>query len=565
MSFPTLEPAQVPAIDHVIVVVLENRSFDHMLGFLEHPNPAFERLTEDGRYANPGWAGGPAVSVSPNAKRVLPIGPDHSHDGVMEQLALDRQGKPTNQGFVASLERAGRSPNRAPYGGLFGWAVNWFKGAFRGEPAAVTGLGPLAMRCQPSSQIPVLSQLARDFAVCTRWFCSVPGETWPNRNFLHAATSDGETDIDVRFYENTTIFELLEKHGKTWHIYYDDTPQIWAFHELWDTPQRHANWYPFADFLDHVAVDRLPSYSFIEPNHRPPLRLMDDETGADSLEVSNNQHPENNLVSASAYDAFGDSAATDFARAETLIATIYEALRANPALFDRSLLLLTYDEHGGFYDREAPPVGVPSPGTKQEWGTRLRHLFVRRKSAHFDFTMLGPRVPAVVISPYVPAGTVDDTVHDHSSVPKTLRQIFAADAHHLTARDEWAQPFHTVLSLTTPRRTDLPDLSRFVGSTAGQRRPGVEPTSLPPVHRTGAAEGPFAQSYQAFLTQAEHVHRRLVRVGEVEAARPSRAVTPRERATETTQIFSAAAQRHREQQRVQGDPSSGLARSTSVP
>ncbi len=539
----------VPAIDHVIVLALENRSFDHMLGFLDHPNSAIEPLTQDGRYANPGWAGGPSVSVRPTAKPVLPIGPDHSHDGVMEQLALDGQGKPTNQGFVSSLERAGREPNRPQYGGLLGPAVNLFKEVFHARLPSLTGLGPLAMLCQPPSQVPVLSQLARDFALCTRWFCSVPGETWPNRNFLHAATSDGETDIDVRFYENPTIFELLEEHGKTWHIYYDDTPQVWAFHRLWDRPQRHANWYQFPAFLDHVAAGDLPSYSFIEPNHRPPLRLVGDESDSGGAEVSNNQHPENNLVSLSAYDGFVAGTPTDFDRAETLIATVYEALRANQAFFERSLLLVTYDEHGGFYDHVPPPVAVPSPGTRRDWSTDLVHLFLHRRSTRFNFEMLGPRVPAVVISPFVPRGTVDDTVRDHSSVPKTLRQVFAPDAPQLTARDGWAQPFHALLSLAEPRRSDLPDLSTFIGPATSPPEPtAAGPTDAGSGPTAGRAQGRVPQSYQAFITQAEHVQRRLRHVGEDEAATPVRAVTPTTRAAEITQVFAAAAQRHREQQ-----------------
>jgi phospholipase C len=536
----------MPAIDHVVVLVLENRSFDHMLGFLDHPDPAFERLTEEGQYANPGWTGGQRVTASPHAKSVLPIGPDHSHAGVMEQLALKGLGKrraPTNGGFVVSLERAGRGLNPPAYGGLLGPVVNGLKRVFGSKSPGVNGLGPLAMLCQPATQVPVLSQLARDFAVCTRWFCSVPGETWPNRNFLHAATSDGETDIDIRSYDNRTIFELLEQYGKTWHIYYDDTPQIWAFHELWDTSQRHANWFRFPDFLDHVATGQLPSYSFIEPNHRPPLHLMEDDNSG----VSNNQHPENNLVSDAAYAGSGARGSTDFARGEALIATIYESLRANPSVFERTVLLITYDEHGGLYDHLPPTTAVPNPGTSSDFGTRLQHFFLHRKSTAFDFTMLGPRVPAVVISPYIPAGTIDNTVRDHASVPKTLRMIFAPNSDRLTDRDEWAPPFHTVLTLAVPRRTGLPDLSMF----AAPRLPSVPPTGIEP---GPAAPAPLAPpstpSYQAFVRQAELVHQRLVQVGEDEAVAPLNSTTPGDQAAEISEIFSIAAERHRRDQSV---------------
>lgn len=125
---------------------------------------------------------------------------------------------------------------------------------------------------------------------------------------------------------------------------------------------------------------------------------------------------------------------TDFARAEVLIAEVYEALRARPEVFERSLLIITYDEHGCFYDHVPPPTGVPSPGDPRNWLGRLIGGLIHKKSASFDFTMLGPRVPAVVVSPYVAAGTIDDSVRDHASVPATLRAVFASDARPLTRR-----------------------------------------------------------------------------------------------------------------------------------
>jgi phospholipase C len=148
----------------------------------------------------------------------------------------------------------------------------------------------------------------------------------------------------------------------------------------------------------------------------------------------------------------------------------------------------------------------------------------------------------VVISPYVPAGTIDTTVRDHSAVPTTVRQIFTPNAQPLTARDQWAQPFHTLLSLADPRRNDLPDLSRFIGPSA----PGLPPVG--PARVSGDGQGPVPQSYQPFLTQAEHVRRKLVAVRETEAvATPVRATAPSDRAAEITEIFAAAAQRHRDQ------------------
>jgi phospholipase C len=437
--------------------MLENRSFDHLLGYLPHPDPAFDGLGGAGPFTNPGWAGGPPVSASPDAKVVLPVGPGHSHEAVMEQLALDRAGQPTNQGFAASYERACRGLDPPVFGGVLGPLVNWLNSRRR-RAAPVTGRGALAMACQPPAQVPVLATLAREFAVCTRWFCSVPGETWPNRNFAHAATSDGETAIQIRPYTNRTIFEVLEEHGADWRIYHDDTPQVWAFPALWDTPERHARWFPLAEFTRHAAAGDLPAYTFIEPNHRPPLHTPGHDPVIGTPDVSNSQHPENNLVGNASYDTFTLTGDCDFTRGERLIATIYEALRGNPELFRRTLFLVTYDEHGGLYDHVPPPAGVPAPGgppSRVRWWARA---LCYRKAAAFDFTMLGPRVPAVVISPHIPAGTVDTRTHDHASIPATLRALFAPGARPLTRRDAWAATFQDLLTLPDPR-SGLPGLS----------------------------------------------------------------------------------------------------------
>src|SRR5205807_2981 len=251
---PSIGRTSMAAIDHVVVLALENRSFDHMLGALDHPNPAFDGLGHGGPYTNPGW-NGDAVAAAVGAKAVLPVGPDHAHDGVMQQLGIasDRPPwHPTNTGFVSSYDRTCRNLRSPRYRGLLGPVANWWDARKQASRAPVTGRGPLIMLSQAVANVPVLSRLAVEFAVCTRWFCSVPGETWPNRNFLHATTSDGETDIDVRFYDNRTIFDVLEAAGHSWRIYYDDTPQVWAFSHLWDTDERRANWFEFSEFAAHA-------------------------------------------------------------------------------------------------------------------------------------------------------------------------------------------------------------------------------------------------------------------------------------------------------------------------
>jgi phospholipase C len=534
-------------VEHIVVLCLENRSFDHMLGFLDHPAKAdFDGLLNGGPFDNAGFRGAPRVAATPGAKKVLPFGPDHSHDAVMLQLGAKGTGPArtvSNDGFVVSYERKCRGMDPARLDGLIGPVLNWWQSGKQKTARKANGCGPLVMLCQSPAHIPALSTLALQFAVCDQWFCSVPGETWPNRNYLHAATSDGETDIEIRGYTNPTIFELIEDHGASWRIYHDDTPQVWAFPALWDTPERHKNWYSFDHFAGHCAAGDLPSYSFIEPNHRPPLHTLDRNPSLGGTPgVSDSQHPENNLVSVAAYEKFDGHATTDFARGDQLIASVYEALRGNPELFAKTMLLITYDEHGGLYDHRPPPTDVPAPGGDRGPGAAALHAIWHRRVQKFDFRMLGPRVPAVVISPLIEPGTVSHQVHDHASVPATLRALFAPGAKPLTKRDAWSPTFHGLATRDTPR-TDLPDLSAHV-------RPKPKAAAAPGAAAPAAAAEPAVTEeqvpgyYQEFIRQSDFVRNKLRQLGEPELETPAPA-SGFERAIQTSQSFTEAAHRHR--------------------
>lgn len=525
-------------VDHVVVLCLENRSFDQMLGFLEHPDPTFEGLLTGGAHGNAG-SNGEVVPATADAKRVIPYGPDHSHDAVVQQLSRTLTGQATNQGFVLSyeLKASGRSPSTK--GGLIPDLARLVSRPRRNPAGARRG--PLVMRCQSPAQVPVLATLAREFAVCDQWFCSVPGETWPNRNFLHAATSDGEVNIEIRPYLNRTIFELLEENGHDWRIYHDDTPQAWAFPRLWDTADRHAKWFDMDRFYGHVARGDLASYTFIEPNHRPPLHTLDRLSGPTAAAArSDSQHPENNLVSDGAYDGYDDHVPTDFARGERLIARIYEALRANPELFARTVLVITYDEHGGWYDHVPPTLRVPSPGSlRPNFATRLLRALMHTNATAFDFTTVGVRVPTLIVSPLVERARVDHTVYEHASLPATLRRMFAPGAGPLTPRDAAAAPFDHLWSRSEPR-TNLPDLSPYAAAD-------LDATSAVPVAEPATADAGsewVPDYYREFLNQAEQVRRRLEAVGEPETAGVP-VVTSSEAGHALTRQFQQAAERHR--------------------
>src|SRR5664279_152024 len=235
-----------PRIEHVIVLMLENRSFDHLLGYLDHPDPdhydglgSGEHLTVNG-----------LDEKVPASSDGVPFGvdPDHSHTGILEQMAAWK-GVTTNGGFVHSY-----------------------------ESVAGPGQGDGVMQClDPEKVCPAIATLAKEFAVCTSWFSSVPGETWPNRNFAHAATSDDSVDIELGFFYDRTIFEQLTKGHVEWRVYYDGPPELWAFRKLWHRrtlldfilgrAAHIGNWFTQDQFPAHVQAGNLPPYTFIEPAH----------------------------------------------------------------------------------------------------------------------------------------------------------------------------------------------------------------------------------------------------------------------------------------------------------
>ena len=378
-------------IEHVVVLMLENRSFDHMLGFLDHPSTSFPRITDD--VTNPDIAGN-QYPASAGATVTIRVSPGHHHHQVMYQLAPDGD-LVNNQGFVTGFERLA---------------------AAKGHP----DLGPEIMKCQHPDNIPVLATLAKQFAVCVRWHCSVPGMTWPNRNFAHAGTSDGEVDIDKRFYNNITIFEELSIGKKDWRIYSDNNAltQAYAFQNLWGygNQNRFQN---LNKFIRRAREGRLPHYSFIEPDH--------------FIGYSSSQHPMNNKNSSD-----------DFYAGEALIEKVYNALRSNSKTWEHSLLIITYDEHGGFFDREPP--------------SRDSKFKVNEKHSDFEFDLLGPRVPAVVVSPYIEAGTIVNELFEHTSIMKTVRDVHLPGTQYRN-REQHVGTALSVLNRDTPREsTDLPDL-----------------------------------------------------------------------------------------------------------
>ncbi|MGE0403400.1 MAG: alkaline phosphatase family protein [Kofleriaceae bacterium] len=440
--------------DHIIVLMLENRSFDHMLGFLKHGNPKFDGLK--GNETCPDGKGG-KVEVAMKARYRIGS-PDHSHAGIMQQLLrsnLSTPYAPTNDGFVENYEEHSH------------------------------GHGERIMSCFDPRMIPVFSTLAQEFAICTRWFASVPGETWPNREFAHTATSRGLADIvSLKYFSNRkTIFELLDAAGASWRIYHDDYPHTWCYASLWDTPKKRNRFQPIRKLAKAIEEDKLPNYTFVEPDYG--LALIGSGWG-------NSMHP-------------GQAPSADeFLGGERLVHSIYDTLRANPKVFEKTVFIITFDEHGGFYDHVHPP-GTVNPGT-EKWKGR------------FDFDLLGVRVPTLVISPWIARESIDDTVYDHTTLVQTVRTRFAPKQPPLTNRDKKAIPLALHHLLTDTLRKDLPKtrpLTTPEGVALEKQLTGGPFPSLAPL---GMAESATAEqdSFHAGLLAVGHeVAKQLAKEGKL--------------------------------------------------
>jgi phospholipase C len=383
-------------INHVVVLMLENRSFDNLLGQLYPASATFNGLT--GTETNPDPQGG-AIQAwnqpggTDSATMTIPDpDPGEEWTDINQQICGSQTYSPPPagsqmSGFVANYVYQGTLPDNADKHYVARDIMHYFT----------------------PDQVPVLSTLARRFAVSDAWYASAPCQTWPNRFFVHCATANGyENNEPVHFpYEMETIYDRLERAGQPWKIYFTDFPQSLTLSNLWT----HLDHFDLYDHLkSDVVADKLPAYSFIEPRYFPDFKLPNDE------------HPPH-----------------DVRLGEQLIHEIYKCLRDGPR-WNETLFVITCDEHGGCYDH-VPPPAAPPPAPP-------------RPGQAFAFDRFGVRVPAVLVSPYIRAGTIlrappGGQPFDHTAIIKTLRDRFNLGLP-LTQRDVNAPSLDLALTLATP-------------------------------------------------------------------------------------------------------------------
>jgi phospholipase C len=449
-------------ITNVFVLMLENHSLDNMLG-LSGISGITPMTTDNYNSYN-----GNKYQVTSSAPVSMPTDPGHEFADVLEQLT-------NTTSFTPPL---GPYPAIAPNPGFAnssGFAANYATSSDEG-----TGLPTVVqiddiMACFTPAQVPVINELANEFAVCSQWFSSLPGPTWPNRFFVHLASSGGlddspsskqitnwETDpLDGFSAPNGSIYDRLSGADLSYRIYNDCIP-------LYDT---NGGYSLFSD--NPNASDGLIGLGYI-----PQVTSLQ---GIHLAEVNSLQHFPSDLLSpypyvytfiephyGNVYSNYYQGGSSqhpmdDVYGGEALMKYVYESIRNSP-IWNTSLLIITYDEHGGFYDSVPPlsatPPGDGSPGYGQRgsWNTN-----------GFQFDQYGVRVPAVVISPFIAQGTLETCIHDHTSVLATVERLFGLTP--LTNRDASANSLVSLFTESTPR-TDCPaTLSSPISSALAKRAP----------------------------------------------------------------------------------------------
>jgi phospholipase C len=349
-------------VEHVVVVMMENHSFDNYFGML----PKRGRPAADG-------------------------------------FGFDRHGRPTavNRDAHGRPVRAYRmptycQPEHEPRQDWNGTKIEVNRGRMDGF---VRASGPVAMGYWDVDDIPFYYSLATTFPLANRWFASAPCQTYPNRRFLHAATAYGLIATTTPGPgdpppPNGTIFDRLNAYGLSWANYFTDLPSTAIIPAtVKGNPDKIR---PIAEFYGDCAAGTLPAYSLVDPD----FGLTDVVGGLVPGE------PVPPVVRAQGED---EENPQNIRYGEAFVARVVNAVMQSPA-WDKTLLVWLYDEHGGYYDHVVPPAAIAPDAIKPQLGPR---------DLPGGYDVYGLRVPAVVVSPWARPHHVSGVVHD-AAAPSPL-------------------------------------------------------------------------------------------------------------------------------------------------
>src|SRR5579863_2255826 len=415
-------------IEYIIVLVQENQSFDRKFGYsgINGTDAATGGKTEANglvrdRVYDQAFPNGQVLPLpaTPDADVIMAHDPGHDFLDVQEQLCGpgNRYGTAplTGTGYVSSYARTAQP---------------------RGIPFDDAKRIMAAFNPANTDPLPISHRLGREFCLCDNWRASVPGPTWPNRFFFHAATSGGliaspdpteilsnptkyNRDATGFFkFSNGTIYKSFDAAHVSWCVYRFDLPQIASIEGMMVHMLPGGKIKEYAQFKNDIQNGTLAQYSFIEPDYKT----------------------QSNFAGGNSEHAVGD-----IREGEKLIKNIYETVR-NSSIWDKTLLVIVYDEHGGYFDHELPPVN-------DQYATGDDDRY-NGDPVHFDFRTLGVRVPALIISPWIPKNLIDHTLYDHTSLLATVEKRWGLRP--LTRRDASARAFDG-LFLEDQSRQDTPE------------------------------------------------------------------------------------------------------------
>ena len=345
-----------PKFDHIVVVMQENRSFDHMLGWVPRADGRQGGLT----YIDNAGVSHETYPLAPDYQGCGHNGPDHSYEGGRVQYADGRC-----DGFLKGENDI--------------FAIGYYR----------------------RNDLDFFGQAVRDWTIADRYFCSLLGPTFPNRIYQHAAQTDRLTNTSVALCTLPTIWDRLSDAGRTGRYYFHDLP----FVALWGAKYLPIA-RPAAAFFADCAEGTLPDVSFVDPV------FVEEETGTGS-----DDHPHN-----------------DVRAGQNWLNEVYTAVTKSPR-WDRTLLVINYDEWGGFFDHVAPPLR-PITDSERALGNDGR---------------LGFRTPLMLVSPYARRRQVVSAVYDHTSVLKLIEERWNLPP--LTVRDASALSLGTALDFEQQQRT----------------------------------------------------------------------------------------------------------------
>ncbi|WP_029922007.1 alkaline phosphatase family protein [Nevskia soli] len=390
--------------DHVVIVMMENHSFDNYLG-------------------------------------MLPLRGQPLADGFMfDDNGLPLNTNPLNGGY----QRAFHMPSTcAPNSVTQNWNSS-HKQINGGRMDGFAGTSITAMGYWDEKDIPFYYSMAKTFCVGNRCFASAPCQTYPNRRFLYSGTAVGDIStssdsLSLPYPAGGTLPDILNKYGITWRDYFTDLPNLAVIPQILE--RNPLNFSPVLQFYLDCAAGTLPAVSFVDSDFGlgPTIgSLLFDKLKSTPNLPSAVAAVLDNLDETVESLGGSEENPQDIAYGEAFVSQVVQAVMASPK-WSRTLLVWTYDEHGGYYDH-VPPASVSAPDNIPP--------MLAATDIPGAYNITGMRVPTVVVSPYSKPNAVTNVVHDHTSIIATIRAKWNLPA--LTYRDAQATTLADFLDLTSP-------------------------------------------------------------------------------------------------------------------